>query len=105
MSNETFCYTVYIFVQQIINHNMINAKRANVRMPKAVLHIPGKSRFSLGLCAHKFNQQSLSRATIIHFPECSLIFTFTHGFLKLLNSLLATISFLQQNTPVWFYRE
>ena len=39
MSNETFCY-IYILVQQISNHNIIDAERANVRMPRAVLHIP-----------------------------------------------------------------
>ena len=73
---------------------MIDAKRANVCMPKAVLHILGRSRFFE--CAHEVNQQSLSKATVIHFPECSLICTFTPGFLKLLIPLLATVSFSQQ---------
>ena len=37
-------FDVYIFVQQISNHNMIDAERANVCMPKSVMHIPGTSR-------------------------------------------------------------
>ena len=72
MSNETFCL---IYFQE--DHNMIDAECANVRMPKAVLHIPGRSHYSWGVCAYGVNQQSLSRATVIHFPKCSLIFTFT----------------------------
>ena len=40
------CFVLYIFVQQIRNYNMINAKRANIRMPRAVLYIPRNLRFS-----------------------------------------------------------
>ena len=34
------------FEHKIFNHNMVDAERANVRMPRAVLHIPGRSRFA-----------------------------------------------------------
>ena len=32
-------FVLYIFVQQISNHNMIDAESANVRMQRVVLHI------------------------------------------------------------------
>ena len=84
----------------------------NVRMPRTVLQdythsrkytAECRSRFSWGVCAHEVNQQSLSKATVIHLPKCFLILTFTHGYLEFLNPLLETVLFLQQNTQVWFF--